>query len=69
MFGSKASKVLPELVVQLGEPRATSEPDQHDSGEETEHQTDQELVNAVASKGEARPEGIDGSGTRVRRIL
>ena len=32
------------------------EPDKHNSGEDTEHQTDQELVNAVACKGDARPE-------------
>ena len=30
--------------------------DKHNSGDDTEHQTDHELVNAVACKGDARPE-------------
>jgi hypothetical protein len=36
--------------------RALSDPDEHNSGENTEHQADQELVNAVTGKRDARPE-------------
>ena len=37
-------------------------PDKHDSGEDTEHQTGQELVNTVACKGDARPEDHRNDG-------
>src|SRR5512141_2163018 len=50
------SNVRPNGARAAGNRRALSEPDEHDSGEDTERETDQELVNAVAYERKARPE-------------